>query len=173
MIGAMNSPVVIVRPATPADVGVIVDMIRALAEYEGLGDECAVEAGALLEHLFGPRPSAEVLIAEVDGSVAGFALFFRTYSTFLARPGLWLEDLFVMPEYRRSGVGGALLTRLAILAADRGYGRMEWSVLDWNQSAIDFYQRLGARLMDEWTTCRVDGEALAALAGDPLDQLPG
>lgn len=165
MIGAMSSPVVIVRPATPADLGVIVDMIRALAEYEGLGHECAVAAGPLLEHLFGPRPSAEVLIAEVDGSVAGFALFFRTYSTFLARPGLWLEDLFVTPEHRRIGVGGALLRRLALLATDRGYGRIEWSVLDWNQSAIGFYQHLGARLMDEWITCRVDGEALAALAG--------
>lgn len=170
MMGTMSSSVILVRPATAADVGVIVGMIRALAEYEGLGEECAVEAGSLLEHVFGPRPAAEVLIAEADGSVAGFALFFPTFSTFLARPGLWLEDLFVTPEHRRSGVGGALLSRLARLAADRGYGRMEWSVLEWNHSATDFYQRLGARLMDDWITCRVEGQALTALAArDPLN----
>jgi GNAT superfamily N-acetyltransferase len=160
----VRSPIIIVRPATPADVGVIIDMIRALAEYENLSEQCVAEAGPLCEHLFGPSPSAEVLIAEVDGSAAGFALFFQTYSTFLTRPGLWLEDLFVRPEHRRGGVGKALLAGVAQVAAHRGCGRVEWSVLDWNQPSIAFYQRLGARLMDEWTTCRVEGMTLAALA---------
>jgi GNAT superfamily N-acetyltransferase len=126
------------------------------------------------EHLFGPSPSAEVLIAEVDGSAAGFALFFQTHSTFLTRPGLWLEDLFVRPEHRRGGVGKALLAGVAQVAAHRGCGRVEWSVLDWNKPSIAFYQRLGARLMDEWTTCRVEGKTLAALArgaGHPVVDL--
>jgi GNAT superfamily N-acetyltransferase len=171
---AVRSPVIVVRPATPADVGMVIDMIRALAEYENLSEQCAAEAGPLREHMFGPSPSVEVLIAEVDGSTAGFALFFQTYSTFLTRPGLWLEDLFVRPEHRRGGVGNALLARVAQVAAHRGCGRVEWSVLDWNQPAIDFYQRVGARLMDGWTTCRVDGKALTALAsGDLLDQRHG
>lgn len=114
---------------------------------------------------------AEVLIAEIDGTAAGFALFFPTYSTFLTRPGLWLEDLFVTPEHRRGGVGGALLTRVAQLAADRSCGRLEWSVLGWNRSAVDFYRRLGARLMHEWSICRVDGKDLAAFADISQDQL--
>jgi GNAT superfamily N-acetyltransferase len=158
----MKLPSAVVRPAASSDVDIVVEMIRALAGYERLSEECAVQAAALREHLFGPKPLAEVLIAEIDGTAAGFALFFPTYSTFLTKPGLWLEDLFVNPEHRRRGVGGALLTRVAQLAADRGCGRLEWSVLGWNRSAIDFYQRLGARLMHEWTICRVEGKDLAA-----------
>lgn len=172
--GGVRSTGIVVRAATPVDVGVVIDMIRALAEYENLSEQCAAEAGLLREHMFGSSPSVEVLIAEVDGSAAGFALFFQSYSTFLTRPGLWLEDLFVRPAHRRGGVGNALLARIAQVATHRGCGRVEWSVLDWNQPAIDFYQRVGAHLMDEWTTCRVEGTALAALAsGDLLDQPHG
>lgn len=160
----MNSGNVVVRPATSADIGVIVDMIRALAAYEGLDGECAADEAPLSEHLFGPRPQAEVLIADAGGSVIGFALFLQTYSTFLAMPGLWVEDLFVTPEHRGVGVGGALLTRVAEIAIERGCGRMEWSVLDSNQPAVAFYRRLGAELMNEWTTCRLDKNALRALA---------
>jgi len=160
----MNSRSVVVRPATSVDIGDIVDMIRALAEYEDLAEECSAEAEPLAEHLFGPSPSAEVLIAEINGLPAGFSLFFRTYSTFRVKPGLWVEDLFVRREHRGGGVGGALLTRIAELATERGCGRLEWSVLDSNQPAVDFYQRLGAELMNEWTICRIEGGALAALA---------
>ena len=151
----MDRSAVHVRPATPADVDQIVAFIRALADYERLTDECVLDPAALADHLFGPRPWAEVLIAEADAVPVGFALFFPTYSTFLGRPGLWLEDLFVVPEHRRSGAGGALLRRLTEIATERGCGRLEWSVLNWNQPAIDFYHSIGARLMDDWTTCRL------------------
>jgi GNAT superfamily N-acetyltransferase len=151
----MDSPATHVRPATPADVDRIAAFIRALAEYERLTAECVFDPADLRDHLFGPRPCAEVLIAEVDSTPVGFALFFPTYSTFLGRPGLWLEDLFVLPEARRHGAGGALLRRLTEIATERGCGRLEWSVLDWNQPAIDFYRSLGARLLDDWTTCRL------------------
>lgn len=156
-----------VRTATSADVAVLVEMIHALADYERLGAECLVEQGSLRDHLFGSSPVAEVLIAEISDDPVGFALFFGTYSTFLARPGIWLEDLFVRPEHRGRGVGRTLLTELAQLAAERGCGRVEWSVLSWNQQATGFYLGLGARLLDDWTTCRLDGEALAALADAP------
>ena len=125
----------------------------------------AVATPALLEqHLFGPRPAAEVVIAEADGTPAGFALFFHSFSTFLGQPGLYLEDLFVYPRYRGLGLGKRLMVHLARLAVERGCGRFEWSVLDWNTPAIDFYRRLGATGMDEWTVQRVSGEALRALA---------
>ncbi|HYE58107.1 MAG TPA: GNAT family N-acetyltransferase, partial [Rhodothermales bacterium] len=131
---------------------------------------CRATDEALRETLFGAQPSAEVVIAEVDGSggavPAGFALFFRSYSTFLARPGLYLEDLFVRPEYQGRGVGRALLVHLAGIAVQRGYGRFEWSVLDWNEPAIGFYKKLGAVPMDDWTVMRVAGDALLLLAGD-------
>ena len=153
-----------VRPAASGDVGHILEMIRSLAEYEHLADQCVIQAEALREHLFGHDPAAEVLIAQIDSSAAGFALFFTTYSTFLGKPGLWLEDLFVFDEHRGNGLGRALLRRLAQTAIARGYGRLEWSVLDANRSAIAFYQSLGADLMDDWTTCRVTGEHLATLA---------
>ena len=152
------------RPANPDDIPTIVDLINALADYERLRHESNPDAEALRAHLFGPRPYCEVILAEWGGQVAGFALFFHNYSTFLARPGIYLEDLFVLPDLRGRGIGKALLQQLARLAVDRGCGRLEWSVLDWNAPAIGFYKRLGARPMDEWTVFRLTGEALEALA---------
>jgi GNAT superfamily N-acetyltransferase len=158
------TPDVTVRGATAADVATLLEMIEALADFEHLRADCVVTAESLAEHLFGPRPLAEALVAEVDGGAAGFALFFGTYSTFLGRPGLWLEDLFVLPGHRRGGVGAALLHRVAQLAVERGCGRLEWAVLGWNRPALDMYARAGAELLDDWTTCRLDGAALARLA---------
>jgi GNAT superfamily N-acetyltransferase len=153
-----------IRPAVPGDVPAIARLILALADYERLRHEADPDPGRLREHLFGVRPCAEALVAEDGGDVVGFALFFTTYSTFLARPGLYLEDLFVLPEHRRRGVGTALLRRLANLAVSRGCGRLEWSVLDWNEPALHFYRRLGARPMDEWTVQRLTGGPLRELA---------
>ncbi|HEY0931705.1 MAG TPA: GNAT family N-acetyltransferase [Gemmatimonas sp.] len=153
-----------IRPATGQDVSVIRELIEGLADYERLRHEC-VATDALLERaLFGARPYAEVIIAEWEGEVAGFALFFHNFSTFLARPGIYLEDLFVRPTFRGKGIGKALLVRLAALAVERECGRLEWSVLDWNVDAIGFYEKLGARPQDEWTVYRVTGDALAQLA---------
>lgn len=153
------------RPATPADLPLIADLIRELAAYENLTDAVRLDAGVLGDHLFGPRPYAEVVMGEVMGVAQGFALFFHNFSTFEGRPGIYLEDLFVRPAARGSGLGRALLAHLAALAVARGCARLEWSVLDWNAPAIGFYTALGARAMDEWTIMRVDGDALAALAG--------
>jgi GNAT superfamily N-acetyltransferase len=155
-----------IRPARRDDVPVILALIRALAEYERLADQCRADAPSLEATLFGERPAAEVLIAEVGGAAAGFALFFHNYSTFLARPGLYLEDLFVQPEHRGLGVGRRLMAALARIAVARGCGRFEWSVLDWNAPAIGFYRRLGAIGMEGWTVQRVSGEALQRLAQD-------
>jgi GNAT superfamily N-acetyltransferase len=152
------------RPAEPADVHVIADLIRGLARFEKLEHEVELTDELLAGGLFGPRPYAEAVLAEVDGKAAGFALFFHNFSTFLARPGMYLEDLFVLPEHRGRGIGRALLVHLARLAVERGCGRLEWSVLDWNQEAISFYERLGATAMSEWTTYRLTGEALDRLA---------
>lgn len=157
-----------IRSATPADVPLILAFIRDLAAYEKLSDQVAATEAALHATLFGPRPAAECVLAfAADGAPAGFAVFFPTYSTFLARPGLWLEDLFVRPEHRGRGIGKALLLHLARLANTRGCGRMEWSVLDWNQPAIDFYESLGARRLQEWQICRLTGESLAQYAPAP------
>jgi GNAT superfamily N-acetyltransferase len=153
------------RRATVADVPVIRELIEGLAEYEKLRHECQATDDALTATLFGERAYAEVVLAEWEGEVAGFALFFHNYSTFLARPGIYLEDLFVRPALRGHGIGKALLQHLAQLAVARGCGRLEWSVLDWNVDAIGFYTALGARPQDEWTVYRVTGEALARLAG--------
>ena len=153
-----------IRPATPADVPAIISLIRALAEYERLASEVVLEEDRLREHLFGQPRYAEVLIAEDEGRVVGFALFFFNYSTFLGRPGIYLEDLFVLPEKRGQGHGKALLRSLAQLALERGCGRLEWSVLDWNEPAIDFYRALGAKPMDEWTVYRLTGKELEKLA---------
>lgn len=153
-----------VRPAGPDDVDLLLGLIRGLADYERLSDTLAVSREDLREHLFGPRPYAEALIAEIDGEPAGYALFFHTYSTFLGRPGLYLEDLFVLPAHRAHGLGRLLLARVAAVAAARGCPRLEWAVLDWNGPAIDFYERLGARRNDPWLTYRLDGEALRRLA---------
>jgi len=153
-----------IRPAEPGDVAQIVAFIRDLAQYERLGAQCHPDADALAEHLFGPAPSAEVLLAEVGDEPAGFALFFPTYSTFRTQPGIWLEDLFVVPEQRGQGVGRGLLGAVAQRAVDRGCGRVEWAVLDWNAPAIGFYTRLGARLLEDWTICRVEGTQIAAMS---------
>lgn len=160
----MHAPLIALRPATVADIPLILDLVRGLAEYEKLEHEAVATAAQIEQHLFGPRPAAEVVIAEVDGQPAGFALFFVSFSTFLGQPGLYLEDLFVRPEFRGAGVGKRLMVHLARLAVERGYGRFEWSVLDWNEPAIRFYRSLGAVGMDEWTAQRVSGEALRALA---------
>lgn len=152
-----------IRPAQAGDVPDILRLIRALADYERLGHEVVATEDALRATLFGPRPAAEVLLAEEDGRPVGLALFFQNYSTFLARPGIYLEDLFVEPDFRGRGLGKALLQAVARVAVDRGCGRFEWSVLDWNQPAIDFYRALGARPLNDWTTFRVTGEALAKL----------
>ncbi len=156
--------VVAIRPAVVDDVPTILGFIRELAEFERLSHMVDASETTLRESLFGERPAAEVLIAEEGGRPVGFALFFHTYSTFLARRGLYLEDLYVSPHARNRGVGRALLARLAGTAVERGCGRFEWSVLDWNTGARRFYERLGAVPLDEWTVHRVTGEALDALA---------
>lgn len=154
-----------IRFADAADTPVILRFIRALAEYEKLEHECLADEASLRAQLFGPRPYAEVLLIEEDGAAHGFALFFHNFSTFLAKPGIYLEDLFVDPTQRGRGYGKALLAKLAGIAVERGCGRLEWSVLDWNKPSIDFYLSLGARPMDEWTVYRLDGEALEKLGG--------
>lgn len=154
----------LIRAATLADADLIAALVRELADYEKLLHECRVTPEAIAASLFGDRPQAECVIAEWQGAPVGFALFFHNYSTFLARPGLYLEDLFVRPAARGRGVGKALLQYLATLAVERGCGRFEWSVLDWNAPAIAFYESLGAKAQSEWTIYRVTGEALTALA---------
>lgn len=150
-----------IRAAKESDVPMILDFIRQLAGYERLSHAVAATEQALRETLFGARPYAEVLVAHWDEEPAGFALFFHNYSTFLAKPGIYLEDLFVNPSARGRGIGKALLTRLAELAIERHCGRVEWSVLDWNAPSIEFYRRMGATPMDEWTIFRLTGDALA------------
>jgi len=155
---------VTLRAATADDVPLILTFIRGLAEYERLAHECIADEEKLRRTLFGNTRFAEVILAEEDGAPAGFAPFFHNYSTFLAAPGIYLEDLFVKPELRGRGIGKALLVRLAQIARERGCGRLEWAVLDWNEPSIKFYKALGAKPMDEWTVFRVTGEALEALA---------
>jgi GNAT superfamily N-acetyltransferase len=152
--------------ATEADVPLILEMIQGLAEYERLAHIVTATEDLLRKTLFGARPAAEVLLAWDGAECAGFALFFPNYSTFLAKPGIYLEDLFVKPNARGKGLGVALLRGIARLAAERGCGRIEWSVLDWNEPSIGFYKKLGATPMDEWTTFRLTGEALERLAGE-------
>jgi GNAT superfamily N-acetyltransferase len=158
------STAVTLRPATPADTPRILWFIRALAEYERMLDHVVATEDGLHAALFGPRPYAEVVIAEDAGTPIGFALFFHTFSTFLGQPGIYLEDLFVIPSARGRGVGRALLAHLARLAVARGCGRVEWAVLDWNQPAIGFYESLGARPNGEWTVYRLTGQPLVTLA---------
>ncbi len=152
-----------IRAATSEDVPTIHRLILDLAEYERLRDVAVLTEADLRTHLFGPRPAAEVLLAEVADEVVGFALFFHNFSTFLGKPGIYLEDLFVRPEFRGQGLGKALLLALARLACERGCGRVEWSVLNWNEPAIGFYRSLGAVPMDEWTVYRLTGAALDQL----------
>jgi GNAT superfamily N-acetyltransferase len=155
---------VVIREAVAADVPLLLALIRELASFEKLSHEVVATESDLAESLFGARPCAEALIAEVDGAPAGFALFFQSFSTFLARPGLYLEDLYVRPPARRRGVGKALLVRLARLAVERRCGRFEWAVLNWNAAAIAFYRSLGAVPMSAWTVYRLTGDALARVA---------
>ena len=149
-----------IRAAESGDTRLILELIRGLAAYEKLSHEVVATPELLEKWLFGERPVAEVLIAEWEGAPRGFALFFHNFSTFLGLPGFYLEDLFVQPEFRGRGIGKALLLRLARLAVERGYGRVEWSVLDWNEPAIQFYKSLGAKPMDEWTIFRLTGDSL-------------
>lgn len=151
------------RPATPGDLDTVIELIHGLAAYEREPDAVHLDRDQLRQHLFGPRPYAEVVLAETDdGASAGFALFFHNFSTWEGKPGIWLEDLFVRSEFRGRGYGKALLTELARIAVERGCARFEWSVLDWNEPSIAFYKAMGAVAMDDWTTYRLAGEALAA-----------
>ena len=152
------------RPACPGDETALFALVKELAEYEKLTDAVTGSAAALAEHLFGAAPCIEAVIAEVEAEAVGFALFFRNYSTFLTKPGLYLEDLYVQPGYRGRGIGRALIVHLARLAVERGYGRLEWSVLDWNAPAIGFYTHLGADVLPNWRLCRVSGASLTRLA---------
>ena len=154
----------LIRTAVAGDAAELMRLIHALADYEKLAHQVAGDAALLRAALFGPRPAAEALVAEVDGRAVGFALHFPTFSTFLCRPGLYLEDLFVEPAHRGAGIGKALLRRLAALAVERGCGRFEWRVLDWNQPSIRFYESLGAEVMREWLLARLTGPALQRLA---------
>jgi GNAT superfamily N-acetyltransferase len=154
-----------IEKGSVADVPAILEMIRGLAEYEKLADRCVATEDKLRETLFGPRPFAETLLVREDGACCGFALFFMNYSTFLAQPGIYLEDLYVKPEARGRGFGKALLVELARIATQRNCGRVEWSVLDWNEPSVNFYKSLGAVPMDEWTQYRLTGDALYRLAG--------
>ncbi|AFZ24844.1 acetyltransferase [Cylindrospermum stagnale PCC 7417] len=154
----------ILRFAQPSDYIVLFELIQQLAEYEKLSHAVTGNALELKEHLFGSRTYIEAILAESAGQAVGFALFFHNYSTFLTKPGIYLEDLFVLPEYRRQGIGKALLAKLAQVALERSCGRLEWSVLDWNLSAQAFYRSMGASILDDWRICRVPEEALTQLA---------
>ncbi|MBD2448620.1 GNAT family N-acetyltransferase [Nostoc sp. FACHB-152] len=154
----------ILRFAEEADSEVLFHLIKELAEYEKLSHAVTGNVSALKEHLFGSTKYIEAILAESQGQAVGFALFFHNYSTFLTKPGIYLEDLFVLPEYRRQGIGKALLTKLAQIAVERNCGRLEWSVLDWNEPAQAFYRRMGATILDDWRICRVTEEALTNLA---------
>jgi GNAT superfamily N-acetyltransferase len=153
-----------IAPASEDDVPVILNFIRQLAEYEKLSHLVVATEANIHEHVFGPHSVAEVLLAYWNGQAVGFALYFRNFSTFLGQPGIYLEDLFVEPDFRGKGIGKALLIRLAQVAIERGYGRLDWSVLDWNAPSIEFYRRLGAVSQDAWTGYRLTGDALSRLA---------
>lgn len=157
------TPAFSIRPATREDAALILSFIQALADYEKLTHEVTATEETLRTTLFGENPRAETLLAFEGNTPVGFALFFHNYSTFLGKPGIYLEDLFVKPEYRKHGYGKALLVRLAQIAVERDCGRFEWSVLDWNKSSIDFYRSLGGRPMEDWSIFRLDGEQLKAL----------
>lgn len=163
----MNVQTANLRPADPEDLPAIVALIRELADFEKLSHLVEVTPESLHPHLFGPRPPAEAVVAELQGSVIAFALFFTNFSTFLGKPGLYLEDLYVQPAHRGSGVGKALLQHLGALAVERGCGRFEWSVLDWNENAISFYEKMGASVLPDWRICRITGKALEAFGRTP------
>jgi GNAT superfamily N-acetyltransferase len=157
---------IVLRPARPGDAGLLLQLIRELAEYERLTDLLRADERKLAETLFGERPVAEAIIAEREGEAAGYAIYFATFSSFLASPGIWLEDLFVRPAQRRFGIGRALLAAVAARTRERGGQRLEWAALDWNELALGFYRGLGASTMGEWVTHRLDGAALDRLAGE-------
>ena len=156
-----------IRPATVEDVPLLLRFVRELADYERLAHEVTATEEALRNAMFGARPYAEAIVANVDGAPVGFAVYFHTFSTFLGVPGLYLEDLYVRPTHRRRGVGEALLRRVATIACERDCGRLEWAALDWNAPAVGFYKRLGAETLADWTTYRLTGEALQRLASPP------
>jgi GNAT superfamily N-acetyltransferase len=160
----MPDPLITIDPVTPEDVPLVMELIHELAVYEREPESVKATPEMLHRALFGEPPACEAVIARFDGQAAGWAIWFQTFSTWTGRPGLWLEDLFVRPEYRRKGIGKALLVRLARICNQRGYGRFQWSVLDWNEPALEFYRSLGAIAEDEWTTHRITGEALDRLA---------
>lgn len=161
-----------IRPAQVQDVDAIFNLILGLAKYEQLTDNVTGTSDLLRSHLFGVKPYAEAIVAESETSIIGYAIFFHTYSTFLTQPGLYLEDVFVAPEYRRQGAGKALMTAVAKIASDRDCGRLEWSVLEWNQNAIAFYQSLGATVLPEWRICRMTTHTLAKIARESQDHHP-
>jgi GNAT superfamily N-acetyltransferase len=160
----MTVPGLRISPATPDDVPLLLRLVKALAEYERMGALVVNDESALRASLFGEQPAAQAIIARIDGEPVGFAVWFSNYSTFLGRRGLYLEDLFVLPAWRGRGVGRKLLAHLARLAVSRGWQRMEWSVLDWNEPALGFYRRLGAQPLDQWTVYRLTGDALVRVA---------
>ncbi len=151
------------RVAKPDDCDKLFELIKALAEYEKLSHVVSGDAEVLKNHLFGSKKYAEVIVAEAQGQVVGFALFFHNYSTFLTKPGIYLEDIFVLPDYRQNGIGKALFTKVAQIAVTRNCGRLEWSVLDWNAPALGFYERMNASVLEEWRICRLTGDALVQL----------
>ena len=153
-----------IRAATKSDVPAILCLLRELAEYEKLTHACVATEADFLTHLFGPNPAAEAMVADLDGTIVGYALWFRSFSTFLAKPGIYLEDVYVQPAHRNQGIGKAFLRHLAQLAVDRNYGRIEWSVLDWNAPSIAFYKSLGAEPLADWTMFRLTGDALRTFA---------
>jgi GNAT superfamily N-acetyltransferase len=165
------SDAISIQPATPADVPLIMHLIRELAEYERAADQVLGTEELLSDALFGSDPAAEAVIARRGESAVGFALFYRTFSTWLCRPGMWLEDLYVSTAHRRAGVGLALLAHLAQISLERGYGRLEWEALDWNTPAINFYESIGATRLSDWQGFRVEGSSLDRLAG--LPERPG
>ena len=167
----MNPPTFTIRDCVEADAEVLVNLVRELAVYEKLEAEARATPDSFRKHLFGPHRAAEAILAEVNGKAVGFALFFRTFSTFRGQPGIYLEDIFVKPEWRKLGVGKALLATVTRRVAESDGGRLEWSVLNWNEQAIGFYKSIGARPMSEWTVFRIDDEPLAKLAGLASDFL--
>ena len=162
-----NDNEITILQATPNDVPLILHFIGKLAEFEKLSHQMSATESLLHEHLFSPKPVAEVLIGKIGGNPAGFALYFATFSTFLGKPGIWLEDLFILPEFRRRGVGKALLRHVAALAVERKCGRLEWCVLDWNTPAVEFYKSIGAEAMVDWTIQRMTGDSLLQFAKKP------
>jgi GNAT superfamily N-acetyltransferase len=165
---AEGSAPIAIRAATREDVSLLLELFGDLAEYERLGHELKATEERLSEELFGARPAAEALIAEHGSQTAGYALFFPTFSSFLATRGIWLEDLFVRPAHRKAGVGRALLSAVAARTCERGGGRLEWAALDWNELALGFYKRLGASTLGDWTTLRLHGDALSRVAADAV-----